>query len=84
MIAFKKNLYSLVSVKVVFYDDEYAGKEGGPSRIGSSFKTRNIANLVALRNRDNEAEGIIVATTHLFWHPRSGQQPESNRIFTQL
>lgn len=70
MIAFKKDLYSLVSAKVVFYDDEHAGKQGGPPRIASSFKTRNIANLVALRSKGNEGEGIIVATTHLFWHPR--------------
>jgi len=84
MIAFKKNLYSLVSVKVVFYDDEHAGKEAEPQRIGSSFKTKNIANIVALRSKGNEAEGLIVATTHLFWHPRSGQSPKAIQFFTHF
>jgi len=74
LIAFKKDLYSSASVKVVFYDEEYAATEGGRPRIGSSFKTKNIANLVALRCKDSEA-GVIIATTHLFWHPRSDRQP---------
>ena len=84
MIAFKKSLYSLVSAKVVCYDDEHAGKEGEPQRIGSSFKTRNIANIVALRGKGNEAEGLIVATTHLFWHPRSGQNTKAIEFFTHF
>jgi len=37
----------------------------------ASFLTRNVALIVALQNKSlPEADGLIVATTHLFWHPR--------------
>jgi RNA exonuclease NGL2 len=71
LIAFKTNLYTLESHKTIYYDDQdipHAGSES-PCR-GSSFRTKNIASLVALRLNRNTAQGIVVATTHLFWHPR--------------
>jgi len=43
---------------------------------GGSRRTNNIALMVALRKKsatasnNREAAGYIVATTHLFWHPR--------------
>ncbi|KDQ63641.1 hypothetical protein JAAARDRAFT_169698 [Jaapia argillacea MUCL 33604] len=46
-------------------------EESNPqSRKGSSFKTKNVANLVALSSTSNPSSGIIIATTHLFWHPK--------------
>lgn len=71
LVAFKKTLYSLVAERTIFYDDQSVGEDSKSSRIGSSFVTRNIGNLVALQSNDNEKEGLIVATSHLFWHPRS-------------
>ncbi|KZV77045.1 Endonuclease/exonuclease/phosphatase [Peniophora sp. CONT] len=57
-IAWRRNAFSKVDSKVLYYDDE----------PGLSFRTRNIAHIVALRRVDSE-DGIVVATTHLFWHP---------------
>lgn len=43
---------------------------------GSSRRTKNIALIVALRRKTaresntRDVGGFIVATTHLFWHPR--------------
>ncbi|CAA7266530.1 unnamed protein product [Cyclocybe aegerita] len=72
LIAYKKDLYSCVSERVVFYDDQSVdGDAEDKTRIGNSFKTRNIASLVALtRNGGGGEEGLIIGTTHLFWHPR--------------
>lgn len=71
MIAFKKNLYSMVSDKVIHYD-QYVPMDNVSERslTGNTFKTRNIGLLVALQSLDQESEGLIVATTHLFWHPK--------------
>lgn len=71
LIAFKKALFSIVSQKVVYYDEQSVGMDPSTTRTGGSFKTKNIGNLVALRSIANKNEGLIVATTHLFWHPRS-------------
>ncbi|VDC01850.1 unnamed protein product [Peniophora sp. CBMAI 1063] len=57
-IAWRRSIFSKVASKVLYYDDE----------PGLSFRTRNIAHIVALRRTDSE-DGVIVATTHLFWHP---------------
>ena len=71
MIAFKKNLYSMVSDRVVYYD-EYIPMDdsSGRSLTRNTFKTRNIGLLVALRSLNHKNEGFILATTHLFWHPK--------------
>lgn len=54
--------------KVVYFDQESVGPvtEG---RKGLSRVTRNIALFAALASTDDAAKGVIVATTHLFWHP---------------
>ncbi|KAF9473121.1 Endonuclease/exonuclease/phosphatase [Pholiota conissans] len=70
LIAFKKDLFSLISDKTIFYDDQPIGTVNGRNRIGGTFRTRNIGYMLALKSRTNENEGVIVATTHLFWHPR--------------
>lgn len=72
LIAFKTSLYSAaVAEKTIFYDDEDVNAEGSDAqRIGKSFKTKNIALIVGLQRLENPNSGLIVATTHLFWHPR--------------
>ncbi|GJE87626.1 endonuclease/exonuclease/phosphatase [Phanerochaete sordida] len=70
VIAFSKDKFELVEDRQVFYDETDVRQDGDErGRKGSSFFTKNIANLVALRRRDSD-EGFFVGTTHLFWHPR--------------
>jgi RNA exonuclease NGL2 len=71
LIAFKPEMYSLVDSKLLSLDDQGVREEGSESaRTGRSFMTKNIANLVGLASVGmGGTEGIIVATTHLFWHP---------------
>lgn len=75
LIGYKKELYTFVSEKTVYYDEQHIGTSPGQGRIGASFKTKNIGYIVAMKSRTNENEGIIAATTHLFWHPKSGYTP---------
>ncbi|KAF9532016.1 Endonuclease/exonuclease/phosphatase [Crepidotus variabilis] len=70
LVAFKKDLYTLFASKTIYYDDEDVDVDTDEPRRRSSFRTRNVANLVALKRNDHSRTGLIVATTHLFWHPR--------------
>ncbi|KAI9060199.1 Endonuclease/exonuclease/phosphatase [Trametes sanguinea] len=70
LIAFRKDVYECVRERVVAYDDEEVREDGElQARRGSSFRTKNIGSLVALRRKGADGDGVIVATTHLFWHP---------------
>ena len=68
LIAFKRDVFSLTSERVIFYDEHMIGV--AQRGAGASFRTKNIANLVALKRKGYQDDGLIVATTHLFWHPR--------------
>ena len=69
LIAYRKDAYQCVRQKVVAYDEQEVRLEGDEqARRGSSFRTKNIGSLVALR-RVREDDGMVIATTHLFWHP---------------
>jgi RNA exonuclease NGL2 len=76
MILYNKSIYEEVSRRTVYYDEEDV-RQGiiadDPSstkwRRGLSRATKNIALLATLRRKDNPAQSIILATTHLFWHP---------------
>ncbi|KAF8168012.1 Endonuclease/exonuclease/phosphatase [Crassisporium funariophilum] len=71
LIAFKNDLYSLVADKLIFYDDQWVSvHEQGQARTGGTRKTRNVGLLVSLQSKTGEKEGLVVATTHLFWHPK--------------
>ena len=72
MIAYKKDRFSLVDERQVFYENQVVNESEDLSedaRIGKSFRTNNTAPIVALKDKDGD-DGVIVATTHLFWHPR--------------
>ncbi|KAL1761827.1 Endonuclease/exonuclease/phosphatase [Schizophyllum commune] len=72
MIAYKKDRFSLVDERQVFYDNQVVNESEDLSedaRIGKSFRTNNTAPIIALKGKDGD-DGVIVATTHLFWHPR--------------
>ncbi|KAI0756607.1 Endonuclease/exonuclease/phosphatase [Daedaleopsis nitida] len=73
LVAFRKDAFECIRQKVVTYDEQDVRRDGGSgkARRGSSFRTKNIGSLVALRRvgSDGANDGVIVATTHLFWHP---------------
>lgn len=70
LIAYRKDTYDCVRQRVVTYDEQDVREEGDEkARRGLSFRTKNICSIVALRQRGQEQDGVIVATTHLFWHP---------------
>lgn len=71
IIAYKSRKFARTADRTVFYDDEDLHSTGESERFrrGSSFKTRNIALIVGLKFIDSEQK-IVVATTHLFWHPK--------------
>lgn len=56
----------------VFYDDVDVRAEvpTDHSRKGSSFRTRNIGLILALGRYNDPDHSVVVATTHLFWHPK--------------
>lgn len=69
LIAYRKDAYHCVRQTVVAYDDQEVRSEGDEkARRGSSFRTKNIGSLAALHRLRGD-DGVIVATTHLFWHP---------------
>lgn len=71
LIAFKSSLYSKIGDRKVEYDNEEVRDDiEGAGRKGASFRTKNIGSIVALKSTTDENRGVIVATTHLFWHPR--------------
>jgi RNA exonuclease NGL2 len=71
LIAFNKNEYIKIAERLVEYDEQDVRQDGEErARRGSSFRTKNIALLMALRSSSDDSEGVIVATTHLFWHPK--------------
>ncbi|KAJ4486252.1 Endonuclease/exonuclease/phosphatase [Lentinula aciculospora] len=71
LIAFKKDLYEEVGLKLILYDEQNvrATDGKGVNLHGGTFRTRNIGHIVALKHSQRE-EGVIIATTHLFWHPK--------------
>ncbi|KAJ6575204.1 Endonuclease/exonuclease/phosphatase [Mycena capillaripes] len=70
LVAFKKT-YAKIEERVIHYDEQHVRSEGDENtRRGSSFRTRNIGSIVALENLSKDGEGVVVGTTHLFWHPK--------------
>ncbi|KAG2159956.1 Endonuclease/exonuclease/phosphatase [Suillus bovinus] len=70
-IAYKQNKYNRVDELVIEYDKQEVREDSSSpaARIGSSRVTRNIGFMVALAEVGADHQGVIVATTHLFWHP---------------
>ncbi|KAL0072060.1 RNA exonuclease ngl2 [Marasmius tenuissimus] len=70
LIAYKQELYELAGQRTIYYDEQEVRTNGEESRgRGSSFRTKNIGHIASLRNKKND-QGVIIATTHLFWHPK--------------
>jgi len=68
-ILHKDQLYTKVEEQTVFYDDLRLQECSGWCGEGS-FLTKNVGLIVALRRKNSAGDGLIVATTHLFWHPK--------------
>jgi RNA exonuclease NGL2 len=84
VIAFKRQIFEQAFERVVFYDEQDirdASEE--KTRRGLSFKTRNLGLILALRYRHNPLHGVIVATTHLFWHPEFVLHPFYKELLTK-
>jgi len=73
LIAYKQDRYSQVGQVIIEYDhQEVRENSSNPAaRVGSSRATKNIGFVVALAEAGASEKGVIVATTHLFWHPAS-------------
>ncbi|KAK0541731.1 RNA exonuclease ngl2, partial [Tilletia horrida] len=65
--------------RALLYFDHACVSDGDPRdasgrrRTACSRETRNIALFVAIRFADRKG-GLIVATTHTFWHPKHGYE----------
>ncbi|KAF8622890.1 hypothetical protein AX15_006655 [Amanita polypyramis BW_CC] len=71
LIAYKRKMYAKLSDRLVDYDEEEIRAHGNErARQGRSFWTRNVGIVVTLKSTDDSGWGIIIATTHLFWHPK--------------
>lgn len=71
LIAFKADRYSKVDETLVEYDEQDVCllESQTTSRRASTFRTRNIGSIVALKETANDNH-VVIGTTHLFWHPR--------------
>lgn len=70
LIAFDRVKYENVGARVVQYDEEDVRQSNDEhTRHGSTHRTKNIGSIVALMERSQPGRGLVVATTHLFWHP---------------
>ncbi|KAJ7361651.1 Endonuclease/exonuclease/phosphatase [Mycena albidolilacea] len=70
LVAFKRT-YEKIDERLIHYDELHVRSEGDENtRRGSSFRTRNIGSIVALKDLSNDGEGVVIGTTHLFWHPK--------------
>ncbi|KAG1885814.1 endonuclease exonuclease phosphatase [Suillus subluteus] len=71
LIAYKQNKYNRVDELIIEYDKQEVREDSShpAARIGSSRVTKNIGFMVALAEAGADHQGVIIATTHLFWHP---------------
>ncbi|ETW86966.1 hypothetical protein HETIRDRAFT_99377 [Heterobasidion irregulare TC 32-1] len=73
LIAYRRGVFTKIKTHVLDFDTaQVRDKSGGDADrgcTGLSHVTKNVANIVALKREGTEDGGVIVATTHLFWHP---------------
>ncbi|KAK9459275.1 Endonuclease/exonuclease/phosphatase [Lipomyces oligophaga] len=74
LICWKSNLFTLSKYHQLDYDSDtgYDIPDGFNKPAKPQSVTRNVALIVALEFKNRSAStpaGVIVATTHLFWHP---------------
>ncbi|KZT44472.1 Endonuclease/exonuclease/phosphatase [Sistotremastrum suecicum HHB10207 ss-3] len=71
MVLYRESQFKKIHEETIYYDEETARLDtsGTSQPIGNSFRTKNIGLIVALQSVHSNL-GLVVATTHLFWHPR--------------
>ncbi|KZT55970.1 hypothetical protein CALCODRAFT_337396 [Calocera cornea HHB12733] len=75
MLLYRRNRFEKLTSKVVCYDEEALTQTDGAQKPGATRRTNNIGLLAALRFKESSLgfernKGCLIATTHLFWHPR--------------
>ncbi|KAF8642337.1 hypothetical protein AX16_009606 [Volvariella volvacea WC 439] len=71
LLAWKRDRYTERQHAVIYYDDAETRTIGGDTfRQGKTFKTRNIGLISSLVPSSNTGDTFVLATTHLFWHPK--------------
>ncbi|WRT64419.1 uncharacterized protein IL334_001351 [Kwoniella shivajii] len=78
VIFYRKSKFFVRSQKLIHLDTEELSPskedsnddEDGKRRRGGSRQTKNVSLIVALEEIDGGGRGMVVATTHLFWHPK--------------
>ncbi|OCF54373.1 hypothetical protein L486_08287 [Kwoniella mangroviensis CBS 10435] len=77
VIFYRTSRFFVRSSKLVHLDEEEIStnnsrekEEDEKRRRGGSRQTKNVGLIVALEQIDGDGKGIVVATTHLFWHPK--------------
>lgn len=99
VIAYKAKYFALKEKKEIFYDGLPTASDGTSSLVPmNSLLTKNTGVIVALEIKKDETcthetnnEGIVIATTHLYWHPfgsfvraiQCGQLIRQTMLFTQ-
>ncbi|WVQ61892.1 uncharacterized protein L199_000025 [Kwoniella botswanensis] len=77
VIFYRTSRFFVRSSKLVHLDEEEISPsdsketgEDGKRRRGGSRQTKNVGLIVALEQIDGDGKGIVITTTHLFWHPK--------------
>ncbi|KAK9458327.1 Endonuclease/exonuclease/phosphatase [Dipodascopsis uninucleata] len=72
LIAYKAAMFTLDRTSTVDYDNDVGACENNPKWSSMAYpqtKTRNVGLLAYLKFKSAEDKGLIIGTTHLFWHP---------------
>lgn len=77
-IMYDSTKFNLKQKKVVIYDyerleedeEETPDEDSDSKRRGGTRQTKNIGLILGLERKDDPSKGLVVATTHLFWHPQ--------------
>lgn len=85
LIAFKRRLLEKIHERLIYYDEQpIRDAEDERGRRGHSHETKNIGLILALRFREDPSNGVIIATTHLFWHPKCASLSTCRQIINSL
>ncbi|KAK9389366.1 Endonuclease/exonuclease/phosphatase [Lipomyces mesembrius] len=71
LICWRISMFSLVKSESVVYDNDngYDLADVDAKPTVPQARTRNVASLAALKFNGPDKGGLIIGTTHLFWHP---------------
>ncbi|WWC58882.1 uncharacterized protein I303_101427 [Kwoniella dejecticola CBS 10117] len=74
VIFYRTSKFFVRSTKLIHLDEEPLShsrqEDDGARWRGGSRQTKNVGLIAALEEVDGNGRGIVIATTHLFWHPK--------------